>query len=411
MNVVADAVASAIAGHELSGAVAARRAASKIWGNGESTIWFTSQTGSLSTAAFANSMATCILDIDDGHRAAAGHPGAAFVPTVLAVAESLGASGERALTAIAIAYEVGIRIGAARDLRAIDTLITGRWCGQGVAAAIGWLRGDDAGQIAEAMAIAGAVAPYMFVAEYTQVGNHTKEAIPFGVVNGILAGSLAVEGFKGPLDILDHASFDPEVLARGNGRGWYIETTYFKPYSCCRWIHAPIDAILALRQEFDSNEVVEIEVETFGRTMSLNNQIDPKTVQAAQYSTPYCVAAAAINGAECLQPISDDLLKDDRVRALAAKVRLTVDPTLDAMFPAAVPARVKIKTETRTIEKEVLAPKGEATNPMSWQELIAKLTTISVPRFGDSGTSNVIRALEALRDRSDIGPLLKTLSR
>ncbi|CUX65684.1 conserved hypothetical protein [Agrobacterium tumefaciens str. Kerr 14] len=411
VRVVSDAVAAAIAGHQLAGAVSGRRAAAEIWGQGTSSIWFTSQTGSLSTAAFANSMATSILDLDDGHRAAAGHPGAAIVPSVLAAAESLGISGGKALTAIAIGYEVGIRVGAARDLRAVDTLVTGRWCGQGVAAAIGWLKADNAEQIAEAMAIAGAIAPYMFVAEYTQVGNHTKEAIPFGAANGILAGSLAANGFKGPLDILNHGSFDSSVLSHGNGQAWYIETTYFKPYSCCRWIHAPIDAILALRGQFDPNDVLEIEVETFGRTMSLNNQVHPSSVQAAQYSTPFCVAAAAINGAESLQPLSEDLLADQRVLALAAKVRLKVDPGLDAMFPAGVPGRIKIRTEKGILEKEVLAPKGEATNPMSWDELMTKLCAISAPRLGSAETARITEALTSLRDRLEIGPLLECLSR
>jgi 2-methylcitrate dehydratase PrpD len=411
VNVVADAVAAAIAGHALPGAVAARTSASRIWGDGLSSIWFAGKKGSLSTAAFANSMATSILDLDDGHRAAAGHPGAAIVPAVLGAAEWLGTSGEHTLTAIAIGYEVGIRVAAARDLRAIDTLVTGRWCGQGVAAAIGWLKGHSADLIAEAMAIAGAVAPYMLVAEYTQVGNHTKEAIPFGTVNGILASSLASDGFKGPLDILDHASFDPAVLAAGNGQGWYIETTYFKPYSCCRWIHAPIDAILRLRDQVDWKSVVDIEVSTFGRTMSLNNQIAPATVQAAQYSTPYCVAAAAIHGAACLQPMTEDLLGDDRIRALAAKVRLSVDPALDAMFPAAVPGRVNVRTAQGDFEIEVPAPKGEASNPMSWDELLTKLQTIGVPRVGTGDTEAIVNALTVLRDRLEVEPLLACLSR
>jgi len=117
VNVVADTVAAAVAGRGLTGAVAARNAALKLWGDGPSTIWFTSKKGSLSAASFANAIPTSILDLDDGHRAAAGHPGAAIIPAVLAAAESLGVTGEKALIAIAIGYEVGIRIAASRDVR------------------------------------------------------------------------------------------------------------------------------------------------------------------------------------------------------------------------------------------------------------------------------------------------------
>ncbi|MCB9993522.1 MAG: MmgE/PrpD family protein [Hyphomicrobiaceae bacterium] len=411
VKVVADAVASAISGHRLTGSVAARRAALSIWGDGEAPIWFTPERGSLTAAAFANSMSTCILDFDDGHRLASGHPGAAIVPAAIASAQILGASTERLLTAIAVGYEVGIRIAASRDVRALDTLVTGRWCGQGVAAAIGWLKGDGADQLAEAMAIAGAIAPYMFVAEYTQVGNHTKEAIPWGTANGILAGQLAAEGLKGPLDILDHSSFNAEVLANGNDGAWFIESTYFKPYSCCRWIHAPIDAILLLRDQVIWQEVSEVEVATIGRTLSLNNQIRPTTVQAAQYSVPFCVAAAAIHGAKCLQPMSERLLKDERIFALASKVRLVVDPKLDEMYPGRAGGRVSIISKANKLEKEVLVPKGDATNPMSWDEQMDKLTEISLPELGDNHTSQVKEALFCLRDGLEIEPLLKCLSK
>lgn len=409
VHVVADAVAAAIAGHSYSGSEAARKAGLNLWGNGECSIWFTSQSGSLSAAAFSNAMAACILDLDDGHRAAAGHPGAAIVPAVLAAAEAWGVSGERTLTAIAIGYEVGVRIAAARDLRAVDTLISGRWCGQGVAAALGWLKGVSALQISEAMAVAGAIAPYMVVAEYTEVGNHTKEAIPFSVANGVMAVQLAEYGFKGPLDILDNEAFDPDVLKQGSADSWYIETTYFKPYGCCRWIHAPIDAVLALRDQLDWSSVEEIEVETFERTLSLNNQIHPNDVQAAQYSTPFCIAAVALNGAACLQPMSADILQDARISALAEKVRLVVAPELDAMFPAAVPGKVRVRSGTSTVEKEVLVPKGEPGNPMDWDELIAKLNSLALPQIGVTESRSLETALAVLRDHSDLEPLLGQL--
>ena len=43
--------------------------------------------GTPSIAAFANSAAASALDLDDGHRAAGGHPGAAVIPAVFAVAQ------------------------------------------------------------------------------------------------------------------------------------------------------------------------------------------------------------------------------------------------------------------------------------------------------------------------------------
>lgn len=219
VNVVADAIAAAAAGFTLKGSVAAQRTALQFWGGGPSSVWFTRQKGFPQAAAFANSMATSLLDFDDGHRAAGGHPGAAVVPAVFAAAEETGAPAERVLTAIAIGYEVGIRIAAACNLRAIDTLASGRWCGQGVAAALGWLKGDDATTIAHAIATAGAFAPHDGVIEYTQVGNHIKEAIPYATANGFLALLAARNGAEGPLDILDNEYYanDKPVPEEGHG--------------------------------------------------------------------------------------------------------------------------------------------------------------------------------------------------
>lgn len=407
-RVITDAVAAALAGVPLGGSRAARGAAADIWGAGSVPIWFSGETASLPGAVFANATAASTLDLDDGHRAAAGHPGAAIVPAVIGAAYALGVTDEQAITAVAIGYEIGIRIAAARDLRAVDTLITGRWCGQGVAAAVGWLKGRPVDEIAEAIAIAGAVAPHMLVAEYTQVGNHTKEAIPFGAVNGIVAASLAERGFKGPTDILDNpAYYDAAILRRGAKDGrLLVETTYFKPYSCCRWAHAPIDAMLELvNEKLDWRTIESIKVHTFARTLSLNNQPHPKTIQAAQYSVPFCVAAAAVGGISVLQPMTDDLLQNSDIHALAERVTLTVDPDFDAAFPAAVPGRLVVVANNQRHVREVSAPKGEATNPMAWGELTAKLRTLGARRLEPQHLEALLVAVERLYGEGTLAPL------
>src|SRR5689334_8529908 len=126
--VVFDALACALAGFNVAGAVAARSIALELWGQGPSSIWFTGGTASPHGAAFANSMATSILDYDDGHRMAEGHLGAAMVPAVLAEADRVGADAERVLTALAIGYEVATRVAKSRDPATVLTGASGRWC-------------------------------------------------------------------------------------------------------------------------------------------------------------------------------------------------------------------------------------------------------------------------------------------
>lgn len=67
-------------------------------------------------ALLSNCAAASALDIDDGHRGAAGHPGAAIIPAVLMEAGRIGANGARALAAIIVGYQVGLAVGSARRL-------------------------------------------------------------------------------------------------------------------------------------------------------------------------------------------------------------------------------------------------------------------------------------------------------
>jgi 2-methylcitrate dehydratase PrpD len=405
---VFDVVTAAIAGYQTPNAVAVRRIASATWGQGRVVVWFSGERSTAAGATFVNAACACSLDLDDGHRAASGHPGAAIIPAVLSLLGGPSLDGQRALAAIAIGYEIGVRISAARDLRSVPTVNSGLWSGQAVAAAIGWLKGLSRRQIAHAISIAGTTAPSQSATPYTRFrGNSVKEGIPWGAANGILAVDLAAQGFTGPVDILDSSErYDRARLLNGLGASWLINSTYFKPYSCCRWIHAPIDALLALLKDHDivPGAIVDIDVETFGRSLTLSNEVAPATLEGAQYSLPFCLGVAATRGASALLPLSNESLTDRSAIEIAGRVRMTVNPEFELMFPAAVPGRVRINTTSGTFERAVLAPKGEPTNPMSWDDIGAKFQAIAAGRVDARVVAGIPKAIDALR-RGDAAPL------
>lgn len=410
---VFDLMSAAIAGYGTPNAAAVRKVADMTWGPGPSAIWFAGRRSTTAGAAFVNSACACSLDLDDGHRTAAGHPGAAIIPAVFAALDATAFDAQRALVAIALGYEVGVRISAARDLKGIPTVNSGLWSGQAVAAAIGWLRGLSPRQIAHAIAIAGTTAPGQSATPYTKFrGNSVKEGIPWGAANGVLAAHLAEAGFTGPIDILDEASrFDPAILLDGLGVGWHINDTYFKPYSCCRWLHAPVDALLALMTEHGirADEIIAIDTETFGRTLTLGNEVVPATLEGGQYSLPFCLGVAAAGGASALLPLREVSLADAAALAIAQRVRMVVTPEFDAMFPAAVPGAVRITTASGTFRRTVLMPKGEPANPMRWDDIAAKFASVASGRI-DARTAEAIRSgVQALR-AGDIEPLRSALA-
>jgi 2-methylcitrate dehydratase PrpD len=196
------------------------------------------------------------------------------------------------------------------------------------------------------------------------------------------------------------------------GAKWLIETGYFKLYGCCRWAHAAIDAVLDLkaREGILADDVESIEIETFSQALSLNNDLAPPTLEAAQYSVPFCVAAAAIHGAEALLPLEERILADRAVLGFAPRVTLALAPDLDAMFPKGVPARVVARTTRGNFERTVLAPRGEPANPLSDADLHAKFVAIARRQLAPGASAAILDGLAAL-EAGDIAPLLAVLGR
>ena len=379
-----DLLGAAAAGAETTAARAAREVATETYAPGPARIWFTGHRTVVTGAAFANAAAASALDLDDGSRAAGGHPGAAIIPAVLAGADASAVDAARILSATVIGYEVAIRVAAARDFARLDTLSSGRWCGIGVAAALAHLWQSSAAEAAQAMCIAGVVAPGLSAAGYSrQMGNSVKEGIAWAAAEGAQAVALARRGYSGPLDIFDHPDYyDRAAIARdlpAEGAGSAIESIYFKPYGCCRWIHAAIDATIALRREPDctADAIEVIEIETFSRALRLGNAVAPANLEDVQYSVPFCVAAAMIDGAECLLPARAALVERSDIVALARRVRLTASDAYDRTFPAHVPARVRIRTPNHVYEREVRVPWGDPSNPMDLPALRGKFATLA----------------------------------
>ncbi|MGE5257631.1 MAG: MmgE/PrpD family protein [Hyphomicrobiales bacterium] len=397
---VLDLVGSAVAGARSEAAAAARGCAQRLGAPGAAAIWFGGGNRLPAYAAFANSAAASALDLDDGHRAAGGHPGAAVIPAVLAVAQAVQAGWPEVLAALVAGYEVGVRISAARDFSSLDTLSTGRWCAYGVAAAAGRLRKLSVRATAQAMAVAGVWSPGLSAAGYSAVmGNHAKEGIPWATLTGMWAMELAAGGFTGPLDILDHRGyFDPDRVIAGLGERFRIDDTYFKPYACCRWIHGALDGVIALMREHDlpAEEIRAIEVHIFERALRLNNYPDPDSVESAQYSLPFCVAAVAIEEASGLLPLQGSLLHRPDIVALAGRVSLHADRDFDRMFPERTAARVIVRAGSKEVETVCHHPRGDPANPMTWGMLVDKFQQLAQGILTETQCRGIIHAIEAL---------------
>jgi 2-methylcitrate dehydratase PrpD len=408
MRCLLDLVAAAAAGVSDRGVVGARRVALSQFGPGACEHWFRGAGSMPAGAVLANSAAAAALDLDDGYRLARGHPGAAAIPAAWAAMPwEAGPSADDLFRAMAAGYEAGVRMAMGR----LSYAPSGAWSPHAAIAAAGCARGVEPPVMGQAFGIAAQWAPGL-PGLAGIVGSDVKEGIPWGAVTGWMALELAQAGHGGPEQIFD----DPELFNAGRiladiDGPLLIVGSYFKPYACCRHIHAPVDALLRLMREHAllPQDIGRIEVQTYAATFNLANLEAPTTLVEAQYSVPYCVALAAWRGRDAFVPMDESSLRNPQVLDLAKRVTLVRHDDLDAAFPGKSAARVVLTDRTgRRFSSPTTEPLGDPDRPLSWLDLEEKFLQASRGTLAAERQREVLEAFERLRG-GDLGPLRAAL--
>jgi 2-methylcitrate dehydratase PrpD len=311
------------------------------------------------------------------------------------------------LHAVTIGYEVGIRIASSRGFYAR----TGYWGGFGAAAGVATLRGLGPAEFARALAMAGETSPQMLTttagpAWPQPIGSDVKEGVPWSAANGVVAVGLAQAGFDGPLDMLDHKPFfDAEAILAPRPT-LAIDEVYTKFYSCCRHLHAPVDALLSVMAAngIAAAEIDAIEVGAYSGALRISNRTDPANLVDMQYSIPYCLGLVALHGPDVLLPLGESALDDRAAAAIAKKVRLFIDPECEARFPAQTPVRLVVLAGSQRFQSAITTPRGEADQPLSWSDRIAKFERATRFTLDDGERRGFLACFDALAE-GRLGPL------
>ncbi|WP_135823704.1 MmgE/PrpD family protein [Halorussus ruber] len=381
-NRVLDALAATTAGFALPTADVVREYAADHHGGdgkgGDAATLLSGEGGKESTlseqgAVLVNATAANALDVDDGHREVKGHPAAVVVPPALAAAEAVGATVGELLAAVGVGYELAVRAGlAVHETDGVYTG-TGSWGALGAAAAVARLRGLDWETTARALGTAEYHAPRTPIMRGVERPGMTKDGIGWGAYAGTAAVDLAEAGFTAAGTV-----FDEEGVSATEDLGdhCYLTTGYLKPYPCCRWAQPGVEAVLDLRnsREISPESVETIRVHTFEAATHLGTR-RPESVEAAEYSYPYPVAAALARGEFTPAELGTSRREEESVLALADRVEMVVDSDLEARFPAECLARVELVLsdgEGETVSSDVTRAKGAKERPLSDAERRAK---------------------------------------
>lgn len=381
---------------------------------GKSTVIGSRRPLCVTGAVWVNCNAGSALDLDDGHRMAMGHPGAAVIPAALAVAETAGATGRELLAGIVAGYDVAVRASLARVPWYKDRMYSsGIWGVFGAAAAAGKLLGFDEATLQSAI---GNAASYGSFPPGGPQGNYSmvKEAIGWAGMTGCAAALLAQQGFIGPGDVMDYSGrWDTARLVDGLGDPdrYAILGAYFKPYAVCRWAHSSVDAVLELmaRHGLRPEEVQKILVETFYEVTRLVSY-EPRNAIDAQFSIPFALAVALLYKRIDPEEVSEENLRKPEILDLARKVEVVVDAEINSQFPAMTIARVTMHTARGEFRTTVEYPRGNPENPLSGDDLQAKFRSLTTKIVGDRTCEKLQSAILDLARARDVTSVTQLLA-
>jgi len=122
------------------------------------------------------------------------------------------------------------------------------------------------------------------------------------------------------------------------------------------------------------------------------------------------IAVAVADGNVLPDSFSDEKLVDPRIWDLLAKIKVSADPEIDALFPAVKRARVTITTlEGDSHCAQVDYAKGSPQNPMSDQEIIAKFRANTDGVVSKKRQDEIIAATWSFDQIDDLGEYINLL--
>ncbi|HET8533723.1 MAG TPA: MmgE/PrpD family protein [Methylomirabilota bacterium] len=372
-------------------------------------------------ATFANATAGVALEVDEGSRLGGGHPAIHVVPAALAVAEDTGADGRRLLESIIAGYEVCSRLGSATTPKP-NVHSHGTWGTIGTAVAVARLAGLDAAGIRSVINLSASMSPANTWTTALE-GVTIRNAYPGrSGLEGILAVDLHRAGFTGlpdaPSDVYGTIladRFEPERALDGLGGPPRIQQNYFKLYACCRYNHFALDALLALSRagEIPADQVERVVVTTipFGPRMA---GAAPTSMLGAKFSIPYAVAATLVLGRADVSAFAEPALADPRIRALAARVEVRVDPEMSPRRADHPTAHVEVALKDgRTLAGVTTVVRGDFEDPVPAGEIVDKFVTLTAGTLGVTHARHVVDLVgraETLKDVRDLTARLVPLS-
>jgi 2-methylcitrate dehydratase PrpD len=433
---VLDTLGVALAGSKTSVGKIARNFGVSMEGRKEATIFNYGDRVSCLSAAYANGTMAFCHNFTDTTLSCVVHCGPVIIPTALSVAEKMGSTGKEFLVAVVAGYEMMSRVGNAINSGSARmnhhksgfhaTATTGVF---GTCLTASMLLGLSPEQAASALGTAGSYASGILGASNTSPDSETwKTHAGIAGQNGISAAILAQMGLKGPVTILEGkkdflyafgwGKYDLGKFDEDLGKRFLIMDSAFKLYNCAHVWANPLDCLKRLMEthHFKPDEVAEIKViipTMYTFVMASRERVYPRNYAEAENNPYYLFAAMMLHGRVSLDQFQEWVLNDSRMKEMAGRVAVEVDPSLDAIFTETDKAPAIVKVILKQNGKELSAtadyPRGSPKNPTTPEETENKFVELAGRLLKEDKAWEIIRMVRELERQDNLNDLMGLL--
>ena len=408
----------------------ARGVASDFSAEKGATILGTSHKAPPDWAAFANGCCIRYFDYNDTYLSKEpAHPSDNFA-AVLAIAESVGASGKEVITAAAIAYEVQCRFCDAASIRARgwDHPTYGAFS---TALACAHLMKLDRERTRHAVNIAGVGCAAFRQARVGELSHWKGVAFAHAARHGVYAALLARAGMTGPAPIFEgQMGFEKQLgvslgavgqifaskaeAMPGEGPASMILKTSIKYWPAEYHSQSAIEAALHLRNLVgDVSQVKTMVIESHDASVDIigsePEKWHPQQRETADHSLPYITAVALIDGEVTDKQFAPERFTETGIVSFLQGVKVVRNDELTALYADAVANIVHVNlADGRTLTKRVDYPLGNAKNRLPDKEVENKFLNLAAPKLGGrEGCDDVLEYVWKLDEMKGVAKLMK----
>jgi 2-methylcitrate dehydratase PrpD len=385
----------------------------------QASIWGAARRVGALEAALLNGAAAHALDYDDLNRSIGGHPTAVIAPSVFAAGQVVRCTGQQALDAYVLGFEVMAKLGQALNPGLYlkgwhPTSVLGV---MGACAASCYLLGLGHEQVVNALGVAASEASgikknFGSMTKPLHAGSAARKGLWAAQLAraGLTADRESLDGAFGYLELFQgDAPFDPGPLAHlGEPFDIVASGLAFKQYPCCGSTHPVVDCILDIKHEHgvDAAQVISVDCRVHPQRVGHIDRAVVATPLQAKFSLQCVTAMALADGFIGLGQFSSPAYLRPMVQGLMSRVNVVPDETL-AEFGARVVVRM---TDGRCWTGSAPEAKGSPSLPIPDADLERKFVDCASTLLDQPQAEEAARLIMALETQRSLEPLLHLLA-